>query len=693
MKSRRLSGKRRRFWALLLVLWLADAGLAAVLYQSEGTGAAAVLYTAGLSGLLLLPVWLLLDRVLVAPLSAVARGAEILTRTGADHQLEIGRRHWLGRLPASVEALGRALNETRAERDRAVAERSAQVESHKHQLERFLNLLHEGLMVGDADNRILLYNEAARHLLQDQPALGLGRRLTEVLAATPLDHGLRLLRQRRLRQPDETYPSTEFVCATASETRLLRCRMTLMEDERPGSPAFVLTVADLGGPSQDLISRERRLRGAVESLREPLASLSVAVTGFQAGQDDPAMRTRILGILETESHRLTERFESLSRETDALVNADWQLTDLHSTDLIGNVLAHNASRVPDACFGDAGEWLRGEGHLLERVIQTLLQCLHDELSVGRVRIDCAQHGPRVYLDFCWEGTPLPPSRLAAWIDTPLEGNADGMSAGDVLERHDSTVWSRTHPERDGEALLRLPLPAAERVGGGPRLPPRPEFYDFSLGHRGRGVGERGSQELADLDYVVFDTETTGLEPSLGDEIISIGAIRVTGGRPVHGEVFETLVNPGKPIPEASIRFHGIEDAMVQDAPDIGAALKRLRAFTGDAVLVAHNAAFDMRFLRLKERSTGIRFDQPVLDTLLLSILIHDHTPNHTLEDIARRLGVNVAGRHTALGDAVTTAEIFARLLALLPDHGIRTLDDAVGACERMAEFRRQQRAF
>lgn len=692
MKSRRLSGKRRRFWALLVLLWLAQAGLAAVLHTAGPGGLSLFYLAAALAGVQLL-VWVWLDRVLVAPLSAVARGAEILTRTEADHELEIGRRHWLGRLPASVVALGRALGETRAERDRAVAERSAQLASHKHQLERFLNLLHEGLLVGDADNRILLYNESARHLLQDQPALGLGRRLTEVLAATPLEHGLRLLRQRRQRQPDEAYPSTEFVCATAGETRLLRCRLTLLEEHQPGSPAFVLTVGDLGGPSRDLVSRERRLRGAVENLREPLASLSVAVTGFQAGQDDPAMRARILGILETEAHRLTERFETLSRETDALVNADWQLTDLHSTDLIGNVLSHGGGQLPAVCFGDAGEWLRGEGHLLERVVGAFLRCLHEELAVARVRIDCVQHGPRVYLDFCWDGSPLPPSRLAAWIDRPLDATEDEMNAGDILERHDSTVWSRAHPERPGEALLRLPLPATERGAWRPRLPPRPEFYDFTLGHRGRGVGERGSQALADLDYVVFDTETTGLEPSLGDEIISIGAIRVTGGRPVHGEVFETLVNPGKPIPEASIRFHGIEDAMVQDAPDIATALKRFRAFTGDAVLVAHNAAFDMRFLRLKERSTGISFEQPVLDTLLLSILIHDHTPNHTLEDIARRLGVNVAGRHTALGDAVTTAEIFAKLLVLLPDHGIRTLDDAVGACERMAEFRRQQRAF
>ena len=102
-------------------------------------------------------------------------------------------------------------------------------------------------------------------------------------------------------------------------------------------------------------------------------------------------------------------------------------------------------------------------------------------------------------------------------------------------------------------------------------------------------------------------------------------------------------------------------------------------FCEDTVLVAHNAAFDMRFLELKEESTRVRFSQPVLDTLLLSAVAQPALGDHRLEAIAERLGVPVVGRHTALGDALLTGEVFLRLVALLRELGIGTLGEALDA--------------
>jgi DNA polymerase-3 subunit epsilon len=122
--------------------------------------------------------------------------------------------------------------------------------------------------------------------------------------------------------------------------------------------------------------------------------------------------------------------------------------------------------------------------------------------------------------------------------------------------------------------------------------------------------------------------------------------------------------------------------MVAGKPTIEEVLPAFHAYAQDTVLVAHNAAFDMRFLQLKEAQTGLRFDQPVLDTLLLSALLHPNQASHRLEAIAERFEIAVVGRHTALGDALVTAELFRKMVPLLADRGIRTLGQAREAAQQ-----------
>ena len=188
---------------------------------------------------------------------------------------------------------------------------------------------------------------------------------------------------------------------------------------------------------------------------------------------------------------------------------------------------------------------------------------------------------------------------------------------------------------------------------------------------------------------MFDTETTGLKPSEGDEILQIGATRIVAGKLRRQECFEQLVDPQRDIPEAGIPIHGIEPQMVQGQPTIDTVLPAFHAFAQDTVLVAHNAAFDMRFLQLKEARTGLRFEQPVLDTLLLSAVAQPNQASHGLEAIAERLGVTVMGRHTALGDAMVTAEVFLKLIPLLQAQGIHTLGQAREAAQKTMYARLQ----
>ena len=182
--------------------------------------------------------------------------------------------------------------------------------------------------------------------------------------------------------------------------------------------------------------------------------------------------------------------------------------------------------------------------------------------------------------------------------------------------------------------------------------------------------------LRELRFVVFDTETTGLNPSKGDEIISIGAVVVAQGRIVAEEVFETLVNPGIPVSAASTKIHGLTNDDLARQPGIDEALALFARFTEEAVLVAHNASFDMQFLKRKEGDTGIALRQPVLCTLVLSAIVHPNQTSHALDTLLPRYGIHRAGRHTALGDARMTAELLLKLLPQLEARGIVTLEQA-----------------
>ena len=206
-------------------------------------------------------------------------------------------------------------------------------------------------------------------------------------------------------------------------------------------------------------------------------------------------------------------------------------------------------------------------------------------------------------------------------------------------------------------------------------------YDFELLTPESSVVLR-DKPLRELTYVVFDCETTGLEPKK-DEVVQVGAIRVVNGRPINTELFDTLVNPGMPIPVTSTKVHGIDNSMVAQAPAFGDVCANFQKYAKDSVLVAHNAAFDMAFLHKQAKNAEDAFDHPVLDTVLLSAVVFGGSATHTLDAICDRFGVTIPEeqRHTAMGDAVATAEVFVKMVSVLEGRGIVTF----GALQDEAE--------
>ncbi len=188
--------------------------------------------------------------------------------------------------------------------------------------------------------------------------------------------------------------------------------------------------------------------------------------------------------------------------------------------------------------------------------------------------------------------------------------------------------------------------------------------------------------LASLIYTAFDTETTGLQPSHGDEIIQIGALKVSNGCIHTDQTFEALIDPRRSISAESIKIHGITEADVEGKPTIDQVLPSFYQFCQDSILLGHNVAFDMRFLQLKEQSTHIIFKQPVIDTLLLSAVAYPNQPLHSLESSMALLGVQIEHRHNACSDAVATAQVFLKLIPLLEERGVITLGQAIEASKK-----------
>lgn len=197
-----------------------------------------------------------------------------------------------------------------------------------------------------------------------------------------------------------------------------------------------------------------------------------------------------------------------------------------------------------------------------------------------------------------------------------------------------------------------------------------------------------SPPLRGLDCVAIDLETTGLHAARGDEIVSMAGVRIADGRIRPHEVFDRLVDPGRPIPARAIEIHGITDHMVAGQASVAESLGALRAFVGEAVIVGYAIAFDLGFMARRRPDRVVSFELPSLCVLRLSEFLDPSMHDHSLEAVASRSGVSISGRHTALGDAMAAAEIFVRMLPRLEAHGVRTLRQAQRAARRSHLLRR-----
>ncbi len=536
----------------------------------------------------------------------------------------------------------------------------------RHELEALLKVLKTPLLLCDQHQRLLLFNPAAEQLFADNPALGLGRRLNELLPSTSLTDALRHL-------PRDGSPRQLLV--PCQDRWLLADLRRVMATQGEA----LLTLEDATARQHMDQRWKKPLAGLLPALRGHAANLATAGEVLSSGAGTPDLTERLQRAMLEDSQALSELVTELAHLLESLHQAQGQLSDTWSNDvwqaLIPALESHQIQLTP---LGIPA-WMQADTPALLALLQRVLLELARTTEQTHFESDIQLGNDRVYLDLIWSGEPIGYKTLQNWQELPVSEEPMSPRLGDLLRRHASDWWSLTDTG-SGQARLRIPLPAATRVyPPAPLVDARPEFHDFSIADLPAPSAALGELRLDELEIVVFDTETTGLKLRDGDQIISLGACRILRGRLLAQENFDQKVNPKRPIPHASTLIHGITDQDVEEAPPIEVVLPRFREFIGHGVLLAHNAAFDLLAINLAGQDSGQSFTMPVLDTLLLSRGLDPEIEGHGLDNLAERFNLTFppGTRHTALGDARVTAELFLTLLPRLEARGIVTLSQAL----------------
>ncbi|MBM7613702.1 PolC-type DNA polymerase III [Alkaliphilus hydrothermalis] len=187
------------------------------------------------------------------------------------------------------------------------------------------------------------------------------------------------------------------------------------------------------------------------------------------------------------------------------------------------------------------------------------------------------------------------------------------------------------------------------------------------------------------EFIVFDIETTGLS-NKRDKITEIGAVKVKNGEVI--DQFSSLINPEMPIPQKIVDLTGITDDMVKDAPLIEDVLPKFLNFVGNNPLVAHNASFDVGFIRENARQMGITITNSVVDTLKLARILLPQLKKHKLNVIAKELNVTLLSHHRAVDDATATAEIWMHFIKMLQEKEIFTFDEINQQLTKKLDFKK-----
>jgi DNA polymerase-3 subunit epsilon len=581
----------------------------------------------------------------------------------------------------------------------------AATEAERNILASLLQDLSLGILICNLNGRIVFFNRKIQALLSRHPSqsiersskdhiswIGLDRSIYGIIDEALLNRCLETIKEKLLHE--KQIGSERFLIRTQSKS-LLSAELVPVIEQGDQLGGYIIVVED----QRAAIQRENEICDQLLDWKHEMTQSVAALKSIsEVLQDQPENNgeehQELIRIL---SENADIAASLLSHEAISLrwrQTQPWPLTAVDLDEWI-QFLAHRTRELskvhisaPEQCPSST---VNIDMHHLSLAMVFVFDSLLKTYGVQNSNLMISTTSDWVSLDFSWTGEKISLATLKQWkASAPrIESEMLINSLSEILDAHGAKLWIGLPDLPVDHGGLRLLLPRVEDAELKPTIRQanflsdgRPEFFDFDLFRPTGYSDDVKGQLLTKLAYTVFDTETTGLDPIGGDEIISIGAIRIVNGSLLTEEHFDQLIDPQRPITWSSIKYHGIRPEMVEGQPTIDQVLPHFFNFAKDTVLVGHNVAFDLRMLQLKEAKTHVRFQNPVLDTMLLSAVVHPNHPKHTLDIIAQRLGVNMERRHTALGDAITAGRIFLMLLPILASMGIHTLADALNASKK-----------
>lgn len=629
------------------------------------------------------------------PILEIRHGAEIVSRINLDHRIRITAGDEIEELAIAFNLMAENLGKSYGELEERVREATRTLQEERNRLATVLRTMVDGVVVANEAAETILMNPRARIILGRGYTSGIGAPLSRILPSDRLNFHLKRLR-RKWAAGGETVEKVIFPLRTGM---ILEGSLSVIPGSEGERAGFLLVFRDLSAPSGAGNRLEETVQEMPRLLRGPVATSRSLVETIQKHREMPAEKQQtFLKAIAEEMDLLTERISTMEDAASSARTSRWPAIPSNPRELLNEAMASVIDIAFEIEAGDAPipsvqvepfSWVASLRCVLqwiaEKSVKTPSVVASLQVDEGTVvttfRVKCPFSGDL--------------AELESLMVSPA--GEEPLPLGESVRKNHGEIWARISADfLEVRLALLQPATISETGIADGLIEGEPEFYNFDL-FLPRPVFEREDLlqgYLTDLNYVIVDTETTGLQLSQGDKVISISGVRIQRGKVQNSGIFNTLVNPGRPIPAESTAIHRIDDSMVADAPTMSEVYQQFVEYLGDSVLVAHNAAFDKKCLDMAAAEAGLPLiNNPVLDTIFLSYALHQEIEGHSLEAIAERMGITIEGRHTSLGDARATAHIFLGLLALLPARGVRTLADAKGFCDQHLLLRWQTSRF